>query len=118
MQMKLVILTIFLTLFACTPEKSKGGSTLDEIKEQLEHKEVPDTSGTDSGKEDQPVTEDAIPAEVLASAEVTDLMVEKAAAYTSDNTGENDQESIVSGKSGDGSIHACGCEHTKADRIS
>ena len=81
MQMKLVILTIFLTLFACTPEKSKGGSTLDEIKEQLEHKEVPDTSGTDSGKEDQPVTEDAIPAEVLASAEVTDLMVEKAAAY-------------------------------------
>lgn len=70
------LLTLFvaLCLCSCSPQQEKG-STIDEIISELE--ENTDPSGTDN-PEDQ---DNYVTPAMLAAAEVTDLMVEKAAAY-------------------------------------
>lgn len=69
----LAILATVLMSLGCTPATEKEGSTIDEIKEKIENGETGEPQGD---PEDSFVTE-----AMISTAEATELMVEKAAAY-------------------------------------
>ena len=72
--MKILVLSIALLLFSCSPQAEEKGSTIDEIRQELENPSGPE------GPETPPVNE-FVTEEMIATAEATPLMVQKAAAY-------------------------------------
>ena len=72
--MKILALSIAFLLFSCNPQSEEKGSTIDEIRQELGNPSEPEGPG-------MPTENEFVTEEMIATAEATPLMVEKAAAY-------------------------------------